>query len=202
MVTIEVITGPMFSGKSEELIRQLKRATYAKQKILAIKPGIDTRNETPDIVTRVMKAAENLFEPSDKFPASPIHAQEELKNLMSDEQPDILAADEAQFFEEWFYEFIENLKLNRKDLCLKIVIAGLDMDAWGEPFGPMPKLLAIADIVRKETAVCFKCKNPNATATMTQKLSHSNGSHIEIGDAELYEARCLNCWTPPEENPA
>lgn len=197
MVTIEVITGPMFSGKSEELIKRLRKVTYAKKKVIAVKPAIDTR--TQNIVTRIKKATQNVFEPKEEFPARKITSQNELLAIVHDERPDILAVDEAQFFDTWFYhEFIVSMKKMEDKLGfnMRIIISGLDTDAWGKPFGIMPLLITAAEIISKETAVCFQC---GKLATLTQKKSKGTGQQIEVGDSELYEARCIACWTPPEE---
>jgi len=192
---LEVITGPMFSGKSEELIRRLRREGYTGKKILAVKPRIDIRTE--ELIAARSKGAAGKFERTLAFIAKPVDNEKELAALVLSPRngPDILGVDEAQFFGPWFADLVRKLLL--RDYIEKIIVAGLDMDAWGRPFGPMPTLLAMADDVRKETAVCFKCRK--ASAMMTQKTSKGSGSQIEVGDAGLYEARCRNCWTPPED---
>lgn len=196
MVTIEIVAGCMFSGKTEELIRRCRRAQLASQNVVCIKPKTDTRSAL--IASRRKKKNEGAFETCEEFPATSITSLEELKALLIKTKPDVLGGDEVQFFGRWFFWFLRNLK-QRKDISLRVILAGLDMDAWGRPFGIMPHLLAIADHVQKVTAVCFQCKNPDIPATMSQKISQGTGERIEIGDQELYEARCLRCWTPPRE---
>lgn len=198
MVTVEVIIGPMFSGKTEELIKRLRKVTYAKKKVIAVKPKIDTRAE--NIVTRFKRAAHHPFEPKEEFPARKISSKEELLAIVYNERPDVLAIDEAQFLGEWFFnEFLVPLKKKEDELGfdMRLIISGLDTDAWRNPFGIMPLLIAAADNgLTKEMAVCFRC---GKSATLTQKKSKGSGQQIEVGDSELYEARCLACWTPPEE---
>jgi thymidine kinase len=184
----------MFSGKSEELIRRLKRESYAEKKILAVKPRIDTRTENA-IAARSKNKVSGKFEPSFQFEAIPVAGQDEFEELVAREKPDVLAIDEAQFFGDWLPSVLDVIIGMR--FVDKVIIAGLDMDAWGRPFGPMPALLAMADDFRKETAVCFHCKS--APANMTYKVSRGSGEQVEVGDAGLYEARCRNCWTPPPE---
>jgi len=201
MVTVDVIAGPMFSGKTEELIRRLRRASYAGKRILVIKPKIDTRTENK-IVAR-LKKSEVKFEPAAEFPAYPVESLEELEKLFKETNPEILGIDEAQFLKDWFLIFLYKLLQNSAQVSVTVIIVGLDKDAWGKPFGIMPQLMALADHVDKEEAVCFKCGSLNAV--MTQKKSLGSGEQIEVGDFELYEARCRICWTPPREisdNPA
>lgn len=194
MARLEVITGPMFSGKSEELIKRLRRESYAGKRILVVKPREDTRTESRIVARTKNKAGE--FEPSQDFPATPIGSREELASLFFKVETDVLGIDEAQFFKPWLADFVRELL--EKNFVEKIMVAGLDMDYRGNPFGPMPQLLAMCDDPRKETAVCFRCKK--APAVMTQKIRKSSGEQVEVGDAGLYEARCRACWMlPPDE---
>jgi len=194
MTYLKVITGPMFSGKTEELIRILHRSQIAGKKILVVKPKIDTRCGNEIISRKKATPDTQKFTKFMDFPAEPIGSAEELGNLIEQHQPDILALDEVQFFQSWIFDYIHNLLREKSQSELTIIAAGLDMDAWGKPFGPMPQLLAIADEVQKETAICFVCKKP---ANITQKLVNT-GKTVEVGDADIYEARCRVCHTIPE----
>ena len=194
MAYFKVITGPMFSGKTEELIRILRRSQIAGKHILVIKPRIDTRSGNEISSRQKTSPDAQKFTKFMDFPAKPIDSAEELSILLNEHQPDILALDEAQFFPDWIFEYIHNLLKERSQSELIIIAAGLDMDAWGKPFGPIPQLLAIADEVQKETAICFICKKP---ANITQKLVNT-GKTVEVGDADIYEARCRVCHTIPE----
>lgn len=205
MVRLEVIAGPMFSGKSEELIRRLRKAQYGRKEILVIKPKIDKRTENR-IVARQKKAEGLGFEPHDELEAIPIGSEEELRNLIIEKRPKVIGIDEAQFFGDWIVGFLELLmkkmaEPNRVGEAprgeLLIIAAGLDLDAWRKPFGPMPILMAIADEVKKETAVCFECHGKYGSAIYTHKKG-GTGQQIEVGDAELYEARCRTCHRIPD----
>lgn len=196
MARLVVITGPMFSGKSEELIRLLRRQDIAKKRILVVKPTVDTR--TGNCIASRRKGKSGKFENSEEFPATPIGSREELEHLFFKVETDVLALDEAQFFGPWIVDFVQGL-IEKKSVH-KIIVAGLDMDAWGKPFGPMPELLAMADEVKKETAVCFRCGREEVPAVITQKLAKGSGEQVEVGNADLYGACCRDCWTtPPKE---
>jgi len=194
MSRLEVITGPMFSGKSEELARRLRRATYANRRIMVIKPTQDHRKsrsifviiqEDPRLKDYKYLATQTLSHPK------------ELENLINAFHPDILAIDETQFLEAKFLEYIEELLEKNKSRGFTIIAAGLDMDAWRKPFGIMPQLMAMADEVLKLTAICPICLGENGPAIFTQKKGGS-GEKIEIGDAKIYEARCRVCHTIPK----
>ena len=190
---LEVITGPMFSGKSAELIRLLNRATYARKKILVIKPSIDHRSGENRIAERAIKNGKSAV--VEDFPAFSIGTLEEFWNVVNKNDFDVLAIDEAQFFTQpWFVSVdfiaaVQELLDKHSQEDFRIIIAGLDMTAQMEPFGPMPQLLAMADEVTKLTAVCFNC---GATARYTQILG-GTGEEIQVGDLDLYEARCRKC---------
>ena len=205
MVRLEVIAGPMFSGKSEELIRRLRRARHGGKEILVIKPKIDKRTENR-IVARQKKVEGLGFEPHDELEAIPIENEEELRDLIIKKRPKVIGIDEVQFFGGWLVGFLELLmkmmaatnhagEAPRGELL--IIAAGLDLDAWRKPFGPMPTLMAMADKVDKETAVCFECHDKYGPAIFTQKKG-GPGQQIEVGDAELYEARCRTCHKIPD----
>ena len=194
MAHLKVITGPMFSGKTEELIRLLRLSDYASKRISVVKPKIDVRSKE-EIVSRRNSGGQSLdFAPAKSWPATSVDSVEELREIINREQPEILALDEAQFFGEWIFDFLVELMREQRSTKLKVIVAGLDMDAWGRPFGLMPQFMAIANEVIKTTAVCFKCKEEGAM--LTQKLVASS-QQIEVGDKETYEARCRVCHDVP-----
>lgn len=195
MARLEVITGPMFSGKSEELIRRLNRATYAEQNVLVIKPKIDTRNEKKIASRKKRDKKDTEFQESHSFPAQEVSTSKEFVELVSQHKPDVLAIDEAQFFQEWLLELIDEILDKETDTNFKIIVSGLDMDAWKKPFGIMPRLMAMADEVVKLTAVCFKCKK--RPANLTHKGGGSSNKQIEVG-SKIYSARCRVCHRLPE----
>lgn len=167
---IEVVAGCMFSGKTEELIRRLRRANFAKLKVKIFKPKIDDRYSTSDIVSHSEQA----------LPSTMIENSEEIIPLIKD--ADIVGIDEAQFFDE----NIINVVLQLAQMGKRVIVAGLDMDFRGEPFGPMPTLLAIAEYVTKPKAICVVCGSP---ATMTQRITDSKET-VDVGATDKYEARC------------
>ncbi|HCX60246.1 MAG: thymidine kinase [Candidatus Cloacimonetes bacterium] len=171
---IEVICGSMFSGKTEELIRRIRRAEYARQKVLVFKPAIDDRYDAQNIVSHSNMQAPSIAinEPSEIYPF-----------LQEDTQ--IVAIDEAQFFDESIVGICNDLA----DQGYRVIVAGLDQDYKGAPFGSIPQLLAIAEYVTKNLAICVKCGNP---ANRTQRTVHK-GEQILVGSVEAYEARCRNC---------
>ncbi len=170
---IEVITGPMFSGKSEELIKRIKTLGYANAKTLVVKPSLDDRWKKDMIISRAGGSIETI---------SAISATEILKHI--DESYKAVAIDEAQFFKEDLLDVVT--KLANKGI--RIIVSCLDTDFAGQPFGQAPQLLAIAEFVTKLHAVCFVCGN---AASMTYRKSSSN-EVVMIGDDE-YEARCRKC---------
>lgn len=176
---IEVICGSMFSGKSEELLRRLRRAKFAGQSYVLCKPVQDTRTNG-GIATHSGTEAEALSILS----GYQLHSIENLEAL------DIIAIDEAQFLDHASVNVVENLAANGK----RIIIAGLDLDYRGEPFGPMPHFMAIAEKVTKLQAVCMSC---GADACRTQRLEGGSEKLVEIGAADKYEARCRACFKPP-----
>jgi len=174
---IEVITGCMFSGKSEELIRRLRRFQIAKLHTLVFKPIIDTRTKS-----------EIISHNSRKFIAIPVHNSSMIALDVIDTNLQIVAVDEAQFFDKDLVEVVKQIAYNGKT----VIVAGLDMDFRGEPFGPIPNLMAIADEVLKLHAICVVCGDD---ATMTQRLINGKPASwhdpiILIGAEEKYEARC------------
>lgn len=203
MARLEVITGPMFSGKSEEVIRRLNRATYAEKNILVVKPKIDTRNEKK-IASRKKKDKKRNFEESDSFPAHEISSAEEFISLVSSHKPDVLAIDEAQLFTPsipTLPSLVNELLEKNENQDFTIIISGLDLDALRKPFGIMPDFIAMADpsCITKLSAICFQCKK--RPANLTYLKTESNGSknqvmdsQILVGNFETYEARCWQCW--------
>lgn len=183
---IELIIGPMYSGKSEELIRRIRRAKIAKQKVQVFKPEIDNRYSKEDVVSHC----------GDKEDAIPVAVSNQIIELI-DEDVQVIAIDEIQFFDENIVKVVNYLA----DMDKRIICAGLDMDFRGEPFGPIPKLMAVAEFVDKIQAICMKCGNP---ATRTQRLINGKPASYDepivlVGAKESYEARCRKCHVVLEE---
>lgn len=180
---IEVICGSMFSGKTEELIRRMKRAQIAKQKIQVFKPIIDDRFSLEHVTSHSEM----------KLNATPIEHPEQILALLEDNTR-IVGIDEAQFFAPQVVEIAQRLA-NRG---LRVIVAGLDLDYRALPFGPMPQLMAIAEFVTKMSAICMSCGNPaSRTQRLTQNPKTDTESQILVGAKELYEARCRKCFEPP-----
>jgi len=174
---IEVVVGPMYSGKSEELIRRMRRAQIAKQKIQVFKPAIDNRYSVDYVVSHNGEKIQGIC----------ISSSDEILELL-EEDTEVIGIDEVQFLDEDVVHICRDLA----NKGLRVVAAGLDMDFRAEPFGPTPKLLAIAEFVDKITAVCMECGNP---ANRTQRLidgkpAKYNEPTILVGATESYEARC------------
>jgi thymidine kinase len=193
MSYMKVVTGPMFSGKTEELLRILHRSSLAGKKILVLKPKGDTRTENEIASRRKSDLESGEFKKYGSYPAFPVDSPEEAVRLIEEYRPSVLGIDEAQFFQPWMVGVLQELLTQNADKDITIVVAGLDMDAWRKPFGIMPELFAMANEVQKETAICFTCKAP---AMYSQKLG-GGSSQVEVGDAEIYEARCRVCHTIP-----
>lgn len=206
MARLEVITGPMFSGKSEELVRRMGRSAWANRNILLVKPSSENRN-TRNIFNliegdkaRGIEANKKLKE-YDRLAKRSLEHPKELGRLVDSFKPALLVIDEIQFFGREILEYLEELLEKMKGKNFTIIAAGLDMDAWRRPFGIMPQLLAMADEVLKLTAVCLVCQGENGPAIFTQKKG-GTGKQVEVGDTELYEARCRVCHTLPKEDSA
>lgn len=184
MGTIEVICGPMFAGKTEELIRRVRRLEYAKKKVVLFKPDIDDRYEKAYIVSHNHNKALSVA----------IKKAEEMLDFVKDET-DAVVIDEFQFLDDSAVDLIIYFK--RKGL--RVIISGLDKDFKGEPFGNMPKALAYADSITKLTAICVKCgKDANCTQRIINgKPASYNDPLILVGATESYEARCDNCHEVP-----
>ncbi|MDJ0753978.1 MAG: thymidine kinase [Ardenticatenaceae bacterium] len=177
---IEVICGSMFSGKTEELIRRIRRAIIAKQKVQVVKPAIDNRYHAVNVTSH---AGSNVQ-------AHPIAGSAKIWDVLEDDTT-IVAIDEVQFFDDGIIEVIEKLAKSGK----RVICAGLDMDFRGEPFGPMPRLLARAEMVEKLRAICVVC---GSEAAFTQRLIDGHPAAYDdpivmVGAAENYEARCRHC---------
>ncbi|HEX9251407.1 MAG TPA: thymidine kinase [Ignavibacteriaceae bacterium] len=178
---IEVITGCMFSGKTEELIRRLRRAKIAKQKVVIFKPNIDTRYSTNSIVSHSEQSLPSIL----------IKDVKEILDLIEDAQ--VIGIDEAQFFSNDLIDVCNKLADDGK----RVIVAGLDMDYRGVPFEPMPQILSVAEYITKSLAICVECGNP---ADRTQRKTTSS-ERVVVGAADVYEARCRKChYIPTEEN--
>lgn len=194
MARLEVITGPMFSGKSEELIRRLHVALHSEKNILVLKPKRDTRSEEEVCSRKKKNKNDPDFKKFSSFPAFPVEFPTDAQKLIDQYKPDILAIDEGQFCDQAFDTLIKRLLEEKKYEQLTIIISGLDMTSEGNPFpGPMPQFMAMAHEVLKLRAVCFKCKQWPPSAEMTYFKGTLKNSAVLVGDAETYEARCRAC---------
>ena len=171
---IEVVCGSMFSGKTEELIRRMKRAKFAKQKVEIFKPSLDTRYSDVDVVSHDQHS----------IPSTPIDSSSTIALLSSD--IDVVGIDEAQFLDDGVVDVCNDLA-NRG---VRVIVAGLDMDFQGKPFGPMPALCAIADEVTKVHAICVKC---GALAYISHRLV-ANDKRVLLGEHMEYEPLCRECY--------
>lgn len=171
---IEVICGSMFSGKTEELIRRLKRARIANLKVEIFKPAIDVRYDEQQVVSH----------DANSIHSTPVeHAQQ---ILLYAEGVDVVGIDEAQFFDDEILHVCETLALKG----IRVIVAGLDMDFSGKPFGAMPNLLAIADYITKLHAICVKCGN---IANISYRKTE-NSAQVLLGEKDVYEPRCRTCY--------
>ncbi len=174
---IEVICGSMFSGKTEELIRRVKRANYANQTVVIFKPCTDDRYHSEDVISH----------DANSVIAKAVRSSDEiLKELSDEQQPDVVAIDEAQFFDQNLPKVCEEIVLRG----IRIIIAGLDMDYLGNPFGPMPALLSKAEYITKLHAICPRCGN---LATHSYRLSNEKKT-VLVGEKDIYEPRCRVCY--------
>ncbi|MCD8283056.1 MAG: thymidine kinase [Prevotella sp.] len=175
---IEVICGSMFSGKSEELIRRLRRAKFARQTVEVFKPAIDTRYSEGDVVSHDHNA----------IPSTPVDGSASILLLSS--ETDVVGIDEAQFFDDFIIDVCKELAAKG----VRVIVAGLDMDYLGHPFGPMPALCAVADDVTKVHAICVKC---GAQAYVSHRLV-ANNKRVLLGEADQYEPLCRDCFIKVE----
>lgn len=176
---IEVIVGCMFSGKTEELIRRIRRAEIARQQAAIFKPRIDNRYSSDHIVSH-----------SDaKLLSTVVDTSAEILTLAKDAQ--VVGVDEGQFFDAVIVDVAEALANQGK----RVIIAGLDQDYRGKPFEPMPQLLAVAEYITKTLAICVVCGNP---ADRTQRTTAAH-ERVLVGAKDAYEARCRRCFVPPQD---
>ncbi len=186
---VEVICGPMFSGKTEELIRRLRRAQIARQGVIVVKPKIDDRYDAADVVSHS----------SLRIKSVPLEKSAQIEPALREHgaRINVVGIDEAQFFDEGLVEVVERLA----DRGVRVVVAGLDQDYLGRPFGPMPRLLCTAEVVTKQLSVCMVCGGP---ASKSQRV-HPEGARLSrmgpvtaeqvlVGGGDSYEARCRSCY--------
>lgn len=179
---IEVIVGSMFSGKSEELIRRLRRARIARQKVQVFKPKIDDRFSKVEIVSHSDMRHDSIA----------VANADELLNAI-ERGTEVIGIDEGQFLDEGLVKVVNQLA----NQGIRVIIAGLDQDYTGKPFEPMPQLLAIAEFITKTHAICVKC---GETANYSQRTVASE-SRVEVGASDKYEARCRQCFVPHADSP-
>lgn len=184
--SIEVITGSMFSGKTDELIRRLRRATIARQKVQVFKPAIDNRYGEQKVTSHAGSV----------YDALPVQKSTDILGCL-DPLTTVIAIDEAQFFDEGIIPLVQQLA----DRGMRVIVAGLDTDFRGEPFGPMPVVMAQAERVDKLYAICMVC---GGAATRTQRLVNGHPAHysdpvVIVGASEMYEARCRTHHEVPRE---
>lgn len=176
---IEVICGPMFSGKTEELIRRIRRASIARQRVAVFKPELDTRFSRENLVSHSRQKLECVAASS---------VGQILEQLAPGTQ--VVGIDEAQFFGEGLVSICEELA----NSGLRVIVAGLDQDYMGRPFEPMPQLLALAEEITKLLAICVRCGSP---AGKSQRIT-SEQEQVVLGAGEHYEARCRQCFSPEQ----
>ncbi|MBI2063307.1 MAG: thymidine kinase [Candidatus Yanofskybacteria bacterium] len=195
MARLEVITGPMFSGKSEELARRLRRAVFAEKTMLLVRPDIDNR-KTRNIFDLISK--DQRLSDYHRLQMARVDSGRKLQIELTHFHTEILAIDEAQFLTFEFLDLILDLLETEKNNDFTIMVSGLNMDADARPFGIMPDLMARADEILLLTAICTECRN--AQASFTQKIGGS-GKQIEIGDENIYTARCRKCFVKASKLP-
>jgi thymidine kinase len=176
---IEVICGSMFSGKTEELIRRLRRAQIANMKVEIFKPAVDTRYSEHEVVSHNSNA----------IPSTPVGGAQQI--LLMAQNVEVVGIDEAQFFDDEIVHVAQTLA----NKGIRVIVAGLDMDYSGKPFGPMPNLLAHAEFITKVHAICMKC---GAIANYSYRKT-GNSAQVMLGEKEAYEARCRACFNEGNE---
>jgi thymidine kinase len=179
---IEVIAGSMFSGKSEELIRRLRRAKIARQKVQVFKPDIDSRFSENHIVSHSEMKHESMN----------VRSSADIRQRV-DAETEVVGIDEGQFFDNELIDVANELA----ERGVRVIIAGLDTDYTAKPWEPMPQLLAIAEYITKTRAICMKCGQP---ANYTQRTFESE-ERVAVGGAGMYEARCRTCFVPHADAP-
>ena len=180
--SIEVIAGSMFSGKTEELIRRLKRAKIARQSVEIFKPEIDVRYSKTDVVSH----DENSIQ------STPVSNSANI--LLLSGNVDVIGIDEAQFFDKGLVDVVTKLA----NMGIRVIVAGLDMDFKGIPFGPIPEIMAVADHITKVHAICVKCGN---IAQFSHRLSAKEQT-VLLGEKDVYEPLCRGCFRELNPNPA
>ncbi|MCQ2270034.1 MAG: thymidine kinase [Bacteroidales bacterium] len=173
---IEVICGSMFSGKTEELLRRIRRARFAQQQIELFKPAIDVRYDETDVVSH----------DETSMVSTPVHNSSEILLYVNMETVEVVGIDEVQFFDNGIVEVCNKLA----DNGIRVIVAGLDMDYLGHPFGPMPGLLAVAEYVSKVHAICTRCGD---LAQYSHRLV-MNDKQVMLGEKESYEPLCRHCY--------
>ncbi|MCB9781116.1 MAG: thymidine kinase [Alphaproteobacteria bacterium] len=178
---IEVVTGCMFSGKTEELIRRVRRAQYARLPVVVFKPAIDDRYAEDSVGSHS----------GQRLRSFQITRADEIPPLVGDAA--VVGIDEAQFFDASLVPICEELANEGR----RVIVAGLDMDYLGKPFEPMPHLLAVSEYIHKQLAICVVCGNP---ADRSQRIVRG-GARVLVGETDAYEARCRKCWDPDNFQP-
>ncbi|HDR50384.1 MAG TPA: thymidine kinase [Mariniphaga anaerophila] len=178
---IEVVTGSMFSGKTEELIRRLKRAKFAKQKVEIFKPAMDVRYSETEVVSH----DENSIR------STPVENSSNI--LLLSGNVDVVGIDEAQFFDKGLIDVVVKLA----NMGIRVIVAGLDMDFKGTPFGPMPGIMAVADHVTKVHAICVRC---GSIAQFSHRFSEKE-QVVLLGEKEVYEPLCRSCYLKAQKEP-
>lgn len=178
---IEVVTGCMFSGKTEELIRRLRRAQYARQPVVVFKPGIDERYSVDSVGSHSGQRMRSFN----------IERAAEIPKLVGNAQ--VVGVDEAQFLDVELVRVCEDLANEGR----RVIVAGLDMDYLGQPFEPIPHLLAVAEYIQKQLAICVVCGNP---ADRSQRIINRD-ARVLVGETDAYEARCRLHWNPTNFDP-
>ena len=173
---IEVVCGSMFSGKTEELLRRIKRATFANQQVELFKPAIDVRYDEEDVVSHDAHAMQS----------TPVHNSAEILLYVNMDTVEVVGIDEVQFFDDGVVDVCNQLANNG----IRVIVAGLDMDFAGKPFGCMPKLLAVAEYVTKTHAICVKCGD---LAQFSHRLVASD-RQVLLGEKDSYEPLCRHCY--------
>ena len=178
---IEVVCGSMFSGKTEELLRRIKRATFANQHVELFKPAIDVRYDEEEVVSH----------DANSMQSTPVHNSAEILLYVNMETVEVVGIDEVQFFDDGVVDVCNQLANNG----IRVIVAGLDMDYSGKPFGCMPKLLAVAEYVTKTHAICVKCGD---LAQFSHRLVASD-RQVLLGEKDSYEPLCRHCYNEAVE---
>ena len=179
---IEVVCGSMFSGKTEELLRRIKRATFANQKVELFKPAIDVRYDEEEVVSH----------DANSMQSTPVHNSAEILLYVNMDTVEVVGIDEVQFFDDGVVDVCNQLANNG----IRVIVAGLDMDYLGKPFGCMPKLLAVAEYVTKTHAICVKCGD---LAQFSHRLVASD-RQVLLGEKDSYEPLCRHCYNEVSES--